>query len=137
MAKRAAKVVNLSIGGVALEPYAKNIGLDVTQELPNVTALSDVGPRVVVGNYDFKASLDGAADFDAGGPDATIFALVGSTATHAMALQPTGTTEGPNDPNFDAADVALASYSIKAAVGADVSYSAAFQGNSALQRLTT
>lgn len=137
MSKQPAKIINVSLGGVALEGYTKNFGLDLTQELPNVTAISDAGPRVVVGNYDWKSSLDGDADFAAGASDATIFGFVQSTAVHAMAFQPAGTTETADTPNYDATDLCLASYSIKAAVGGAVTYASAFQGNSALSRLTT
>lgn len=137
MGKRPAKVSNISIGGVALEGYAANISLDATQELPNVTAISDLGPRVVVGNYDYKVGVDGNNDFASGALDATVWGSIGSTAVHALDFQPTGTTETADDPSYNATDVCLASYSIKAAVGGAVTFTAQYQGNSSMARNTT
>ncbi len=137
MAKVAGKSANMAIATVALEGYIKNLSLDFTQELPNVTALSDLGPRVVDGNYDWKVSLDGDADFATSVVDATVYGCLGSTALKPLDFQPTGTTETTDTPCYLATDMRLASYSIKAAVGSAVTYAAAFQGNSSMQRATT
>ncbi|MDO8704081.1 MAG: hypothetical protein Q7J84_03965 [Sulfuricaulis sp.] len=98
-----------------------------------VTSLADAGPRRVVGNYDFSLGAEGVADFASGQSDATLFGLIGSAGV-AMALDPTGTSAGPNDPNYDATSIVLESYSVKGGVGAGVTFSAALQGNSALSR---
>ncbi len=135
MAKKSAKLSNISVATVAMEPYIANAGLDFTQEAPDVTALSDVGPRAVVGNYGYSLSLDGAADFATGVQDATMFAMIGTTAVKAMAFDPTGTTAADADnPHYDATDVVLTAYSIKSAVGAAVTYSFAATGNSSMTR---
>lgn len=134
MAKIAAKVANLAIGAVALEGYADSISLNVDQETPVTTAISDAGPRAVVGNYDFGLELSGKADFAAGLSDATIFALVGDADGAAMAFDPTGNSAGASDPNYDSTSVVLSSYKISAAVGGAVEYSASFKGAAALSR---
>ena len=135
MAKKSAKLVNVSVATVAMEPYAASAGLDFTQEAPDVTALSDVGPRVVVGNYGYSVSLDGAADFATGVQDATMFGMIGTTAVKALAFDPTGSTAASaDDPHYDASDVVLTGYSIRSAVGAAVTYSFTATGNSSMTR---
>lgn len=133
MAKKAAKDANIAINTVALEDDVTSFDLSVRQETPVVTALSDAGPRRVVGNYDYSLNLDGAADFASGQSDATLFGLVGSSGV-AMAVDPTGGAAGANDPNYDATSVVLESYSVKGSVGNPVTFSSVLQGNSALAR---
>lgn len=134
MAKKAAKDINFSYNAVALEGSITSIEQRVTQELPVVTGLSDVGPQRVVGNYDFGYSLDGPDDFAAGGVDATLFGGIGDSDGGATAFDPTGETAGASDPNYDASSCLVENYNIKGAVGAGVTYSATLQGNSELQR---
>lgn len=135
MSKRAAKATNIALATVAMEPYIANASLDFTQEAPDVTALSDAGPRVVIGNYGFGVSMDGAADFATGLQDATMFGMVSTTAVKALAFDPTGSTAADADnPHYDATDVVLTAYSIKSAVGAAVTYSFAATGNSSMTR---
>ncbi|MFH0900674.1 MAG: hypothetical protein V2A73_08610, partial [Pseudomonadota bacterium] len=103
-------------------------------EVPTVTGLSDAGPRRVVGNYDYNLQCEGAFDGTAAQGDATIFAMVGAVATKALAFDPTGNSAGASDPNYDATDVVLESYTISGSVGNPVTYSVTVQGNSALAR---
>lgn len=132
MAKMPAKNINVTLNAVAVEAYADNVSLDVTQELPKVTSFADAGPRVATGNYDWKSGLSGAADFAAGTQDATIFGLLGSAGV-AIGLDPTGATAGASDPNYDGT-VCLASYGWSGSVGGAVTWKAELQGNSALTR---
>ena len=131
-AKRASKDLNMAIGAVAMESYLASAGLDVSVETPVVTGLSDTGPRRVEGNYDWNESMEGAADFAAGGSDATLFGMIGAGAA-ATHFDPTGGVVGGSDPHYDGS-VLLSAYSIKAAVGAGITFSAAFQGTTALTR---
>jgi hypothetical protein len=136
--KISSKVINVAVATVAIEDELTSVSLDVKQETPDVSALSDAGPRRVVGNYDFSLSGEGAADFAAGQGDATLFSLVGASAAKAVGFDPTGAaTAGTSDPHYDATDMLLDSYSIKGAVGAGVTYSFSLQGNSALARATS
>ena len=133
MAKIAAKVANLMVNSVVIEDDVDSFGLNVTQETPVVTSLSDAGPRRVVGNYDFNADFSGAVDFAAAQTDATFFALVGD-AGKVVGIDPTGAAgAGASDPHYDSTMV-LASYSISGAVGGRVDFKASLQGNSALVR---
>lgn len=133
MAKIAAKASNLSVNSVALEDELDSIDLKVDQETFMVNGFSSAGPERVVGNYDYTMSLGGNSDFAASQGDATIFALVGSSGV-AVAFDPTGTTAGANDPNYDAAGMVLKSYAISSKVGAAVKYTAELEGNGALAR---
>lgn len=135
MAKQAAWKSNLAVNSVALEDELTSIDLKVEQETIVVTGFQNTGPERVVGNYDYSLSLAGNFDGAASQGDATIFALVGSSGV-AMAFDPTGQSAGASDPNYDATSIVLKSYSIKAAVGAAVTYGAEFEGNAALSRST-
>lgn len=133
MAKQPSKVSNISINTVALEDDANSVSLQVTQQTPEVTALSDAGPRRVVDNYDFTLNLEGAVDFASGQSDATLAGLIGSTGV-AMAFDPTGESAGANDPNYDATSVVLGTYNITARAGQGVQFTAELRGNSELTR---
>ena len=135
MAKQAAWRANLSVNSVALEDELTSIDLKVEQETIVVTGFSNTGPERVVGNYDYSHSLAGNFDGAASQGDATLFALIGSSGV-AVNFDPTGASAGANDPNYDATSAVLKSYSIKAAVGAAVTYAAELEGNSALARST-
>lgn len=132
MAKIAAKVMNLSIGGVALEGYTTEIEQSLTQETPDSTALSDDGPRVVPANYGWGSSFGGGADFASGASDATIFGDLADTG-EAYVLQPTGNAAGASDPNYTGT-VVLQSYTIRGSNGQIVTFNATYTGNSALTR---
>lgn len=132
MAKQAAWKANYTLNSVALEDELTSIDLKVDQETIKVDGFQNTGPERVVGNYDWSESLAGNFDGAASQGDATIFALLGSAGVTA-AFDPTGVTAGTNDPNYDGTTV-LKSYSIKAAVGAAVTYSAELEGAGALAR---
>jgi len=132
MAKQAAIVLNYALNSVALEDELTSAELSFDQEVIKVDGFSSVGPEKVTGNYDWGVSLEGTFDGAASQGDATLFALKGSAGV-ASAFDPTGEAAGSDDPNYDGT-VVLESYSIKAAVGAAVTYSAKLPGASALTR---
>lgn len=134
MAKRASWAANFSVNSVSIEDELTSIDLKVEQETFKVDGFSNGGPERVVGNYDWTESLAGNADFATGQGDATFFGLVGSAGV-AAAFDPTGSSAGASDPNYDGT-VVLKSYAIKAAVGAPITYSAELEGASALARST-
>lgn len=133
MAKQPGKNINLAINSVALEGVLRSAELKVEQETIAVAAFADVGPRKLVGNYDFGHALEGDADFATGSSDATLFGLIGNAGVTA-GFDPTGAAApAANDPHYDGT-VVLKSYSLKGAVGAAVTFSAELEGNSALTR---
>lgn len=132
MAKQAAWKANFTLNSVALEDELTSVDLKLEQETIKVDGFQNTGPERVVGNYDWSEDLAGNWDGAASQGDATIFAMLGSAGV-AAGFDPTGATAGTNDPNYDGT-VVLKDYSVKAAVGAAVTYSAALEGNSALTR---
>ena len=133
MAKQPAKNINFSFNSVALEDELSSIEQQVTQETPPVTAISDAGPRRVVGNYDYRYALEGFFDGAASQGDATLAAQIGGSGA-ASAFDPTGASAGPDDPNYDSTSVLLSSYTIRGQVGGPITYSAELVGNAALSR---
>ena len=133
MGKIATKVVNIAINSVALEDEITNFTLGRTQELAVVNGFSSVGPERVVGNYDYSLSFDGSWDGAASQGDATIAGTFGSAGV-AMAVDPTGNSAGASDPNYDATLIVVESYNISGTLGGPVTYSATYQGASALTR---
>lgn len=137
MAKIPGKLANLSLGGVALEDELNKIDLKIEQETIKVDGISSTGPERVVGNYDYSLSVAGNFDGAASQGDATLFGFVGDANGGAMAFDPTGASAATNDPNYDSTAVVLKSYSISAAVGQAVTYSAELEGAAALARATS
>lgn len=137
MAKIASKVANLSISAVALEDELDKIDLKIDQETIMVNGFSSAGPERVVGNYDYTMSVGGNFDGAASQGDATLFALIGDANGGAVAFDPTGNSAGAGDPNYDSTAMVLKSYSISAAVGQSVKYSAELEGAAALTRATS
>lgn len=133
MAKKAARDANITVNSVSIEDDVNSFSLDVKQEVIDVTAFADAGPRRLTGNYDYGLSVEGAADFAASQSDATLYGMVGSSGV-AVAVDPTGASADANNPNYDSTSMVLESYSLKGAVGAAVTFSAQLQGNSALDR---
>jgi hypothetical protein len=134
VAKQPVKNVNLAVNSVALEDDVQEFALNVEQEVPPVTAISDAGPRRVAGNYDYNLELSGAGDFASGQSDATLFNMLGSSGV-AVAVDPTGAASpGANDPHYDSTSMVLESYSITGKVGEAVMFEATLQGNAALTR---
>lgn len=133
MAKQPSKNINVTLNSVSIEDDMNDTSLNITQETPEVTSFSDAGPRRLTGNYDYNFDLSGNPDFASAQSDATIFGLVGSAGV-SIGWDPTGTTAGANDPNYDSTSVVLGSYTISASVGGAVEFSAQVLGNAALSR---
>lgn len=135
MGKIAAAVFDYTLNSVALEGSMKSADLSVEQEVIDVSGFQANGKPKVVGNYDWKQSLQGNWDGANGVQDSVIFGLVGSTGVTA-AFDPTGAEAGADSPNYDGT-VVLKSYSISAKLGAAVEWSAELEGSGALTRSTS
>ena len=64
--------------------FANASSMDITQELMVATALSDAGPRRIVGNYDHKHSVTALFDGVAAQSDAIIESLLGDDDDHYL-----------------------------------------------------
>jgi hypothetical protein len=134
MAKQPAKNANIMVDTVVMEDDIDNFSLNVTPEVPVVTALSDVGPRRVMGNYDFSLDLSGAADFAAGQSDAVLFGLCSDALGGPVGVDPTGAVAaGASDPHYDST-MMCSGYAISGAVGGRIDFKATLVGTSALVR---
>jgi hypothetical protein len=132
--KISARLANIFVATVQIDDELTGFELGIKQETPDVSALSDIGPRRVVGNYDYSFGGDGHSDFATGQGDATLFSLVGASAAKPLAFEPTGAAVGASDPHYDSTDMLLTDYKITGKVGGSVDYSFALAGNAALTR---
>lgn len=135
MAKIGASNINFTLNSVSIEDELNSMTMNVNQEVVNVRGFSSLAPEKVVDGYDWNHSISGTADFAASQGDATIFAMLSSSAV-AAGFDPTGNTAGTSDPNYDG-NVHLGSYSISGSTGGAVTYSATLEGTGALSRATT
>jgi hypothetical protein len=90
--------VFVKIGTVDFSNYIASIEFADEAEEITTTAFGDTGQRRVGGLRDQSVSLDFHVDFDPSEVDATIGALVGSTA--AIEFAPKGTAIGTANPKF-------------------------------------
>jgi len=90
--------VFVKIGTVDFSNYIASIEFADEAEEITTTAFGDTGQRRVGGLRDQSVSLDFHVDFDPSEVDATIGALVGSTA--AIEFAPKGTAIGTANPSF-------------------------------------
>jgi len=134
MPKQPAKNANIMVDTVVMEDDIDSFSLTVTPEVPVVTALSDAGPRRVVGNYDYSLDISGANDFAAGMSDATLYNLCSDAAGGPVGVDPTGATPATaSDPHYDGTYM-CSSYKISGAVGGRIDFAATLVGASALTR---
>ena len=132
MAKLGASNINFTLNSVSIEDELNSTSLNVSQEVVNVRGFSSLAPEKVVDGYDWNHSVSGNADFADSQGDATLFAMLSSSAV-AAAFDPTGTTAAADNPNYDG-NVHLGSYSISGSTGGAITYSATLEGTGALTR---
>lgn len=98
MARTVLTNVNVQIASVDFSDLIASIEFNDEAEEISTTAFGDTGQRRVGGLRDQSISLDFHVDFDPSEVDATIGALVGSTA--AIAFSPKGTAIGTANPQY-------------------------------------
>ena len=94
MTKVSAQQTRVYLDGFDLSGDLNSSGLDVRNELANVTTFADSGPRRVEGNYDTVHQHTGFFDGDAGGIDEALLAALGSDTDHYLAQLFAGDGEG-------------------------------------------
>lgn len=94
MTKNPAKQTRLYIDQYEFASVLNAVDMDVTQELPVVTCLSDAGPRVLVGNYGHKHNLRGFFVSGSTEMDQLTHSMLASTADRYLAEMYAGTAEG-------------------------------------------
>lgn len=99
MGKSASSTFRSYLDQYALSGYINSSSMEVSQETPVVTALSDTGPRRLIGNYDHMHEDNGFFDGATLLNDAFIHALVGDNTDHYLTKCPDGDSE--NDIAYD------------------------------------
>ena len=94
MAKQPAKSMAVYFDEFIFSSYLNSTDQTITPELPVVTALSDAGPRRVVGNYDVSHSDQGFMDTLDDSYDEQLFTAMGEAGDHCLSKLPTGIAEG-------------------------------------------
>ncbi len=123
----------VSFNAVDLSASVKSVTLDYSAEALDITAMGDSTHIRLGGLKDWSASVEFHQDYAAGSVDATLFPLVGTTAT--LMIRPVkSTVVGPTNPNYTGTAL-LESYSpVGGAVGEVAATSASFQAASTLTR---
>lgn len=98
----------LSVGGTDLSGFITSCEAPEMVEQHDDTVMTDTGKSNRPGLSDAMITVEGVQDFSAGGPDATISAVKGSTSI-AMEWRPTGSAVSSTNPKRTATFV-LESY---------------------------
>lgn len=89
---------NVSIGGVDLSSHITKVTLSTTRAEIETTTFGNTAKRRVAGLADNSVSIDFNQDFAAATVEATLYPLVGSTAT--VVVKPNGTATGTANPSY-------------------------------------
>ncbi len=89
-----AKGTRIFLDHVALASVLTAADMGITQEAPDATCFSDVGPRALIGNYGHTHSLAGLYDGSSSNIDALGSTLLGSTEDHYLCQAFAGVAEG-------------------------------------------
>jgi len=94
MSKVPASVVRVWLDAFVLDAFLTSVGQDIEQKTPDVTALSDTGPRRIPAGYDHKDSFVGFFDGAQYSVDEVLDALRGSSSDHYVCKLFEGATPG-------------------------------------------
>lgn len=121
----------LQWNSVDLSPYLTDVDFGGDADTAETSAFGDSNKEYVVGLVDRNISVSGNFDAVAGGPDATLGAALGTSAT--LNYGPAGSTAGfvKYTGSFY-----LTSYEITGSIGDKVSFSAEFMPAGAVTRTT-
>ena len=89
---------NVSIGGVDLSSHITKVTLSSSRAEIETTTFGNSAKRRVAGLADNSVSIDFNQDFAAATVEATLYPLVGSTAT--VVVKPNGTATGTANPSY-------------------------------------
>lgn len=91
---------NITVGGVDLSSAVKKVTISTSRAEIETTTFGNTAKRRVAGLADSKISIDFNQDFAASSVEATIYALLGTTAT--VVIKPTSATVSATNPSFSA-----------------------------------
>ena len=130
--------ITTSTGTIDLSDHVRSAQLTYQSELQDKTAMQGNGTRSRInGLKDWNVSAEMNQDFAAGSVDATLFALIGSTAV-TLTLRPDGTaSRGATNPDYQGSAVLESYEPIGNGVGELATVNASFQAAGSLSRLTS
>lgn len=89
---------NVSIGGVDLSSHITKVTLSTKRDEIETTTFGNTAKRRVAGLADSSVAIDFNQDFAAAAVEATLYPLLGSTAT--VVVKPNGTATGTANPSY-------------------------------------
>lgn len=99
----------LEVNSVVLSEWVRSLTLNYEAEMLDDTTMGTSGTRSFRGGLkNWSVDVTFLQDYDAGGPDATCFPLVGAAAV-PIAVRPTSAVLGPTNPEYQG-DGSLESY---------------------------
>lgn len=100
MPKHVLRNAHVSIAGVDLTDHVRDVTLNYSVGVQDISAMGDNAfRRVVSGIRQWSVDINFLQDFDSGKVDATLFSLVGGTAI-ALIIRTTTAAVGPTNPQF-------------------------------------
>ena len=89
---------NITVGGVDLSSSVKKVTISRSKAEVDVTTFGNTGKRRIAGLEDSKISIDFFQDFAASSVEATLYSLLGTTAT--VVIKPNGSTASATNPSY-------------------------------------
>jgi hypothetical protein len=99
MAKFVIKDYSLSINGVDLSGWTLSATINYSAETPESTCMGDTSKRRLPGLLDWDLDGELRQDYGAGGPDVSLFSLVGAAAVPVI-MKPTSGAISATNPAF-------------------------------------
>lgn len=131
------KDAKVKINDVDLSDWVRQVNINYQGEVHDKTTMGSGGARRrVSGLIDWKADIEFLQDYAAGGPDATLFPLVGGAAV-AIAIQPTAEVISATNPSYQGSCIVRSWPPLAGKVGDLAIATAAVEGDGILQRKTT
>ena len=91
---------NITVGGVDLSSSVKKVTISRSKAEVDVTTFGNTGKRRIAGLEDSKISIDFFQDFAASSVEATLYSLLGTTAT--VVIKPVSSTVTTTNPSWTA-----------------------------------
>ncbi len=124
-----------TVDGTNLSAFCKKVTLNYKADLHDSTTMGASSRRRIAGLTEWDFSMEFTQDMSAGGPDATLFALVGAVK-FPITVKATSEVTGVENPEYQG-DVVLENYQpIDGAVGDLSMVKATFKSASDLVRAT-
>ena len=91
---------NITVGGVDLSSSVKKVTISRSKAEVDVTTFGNTGKRRIAGLEDSKISIDFFQDFADSSVEATLYSLLGTTAT--VVIKPVSSTVTTTNPSWTA-----------------------------------